>query len=97
MSFVPMLLIGFALLMLLVLVWVLRDPRKHASHDGNLDSSEEFGWRHVSFFPQVRQALDNGGLCLSLLARINSSDAQNAQGAAKDCTGLSCLASVGIS
>lgn len=58
MSLVLILLIGFALLMLLVLVGVLRDPRKHASHNGNLDSSEEFGWRHVSFFPQVRKALD---------------------------------------
>ena len=58
MSLALILLICFAALMLLLLVWVLRDPRRHASHDGNLESSEEFGQRHVSFFPQVRQALD---------------------------------------
>lgn len=57
MSFTFLLLIGFAVLVLLVLVWVLRDPRKHASSDGDPDSSEEFGQGHVGYFPQVRQAL----------------------------------------
>jgi hypothetical protein len=56
-SFTFLLMIGFAVLMLLLLVWVLRDPRKHAKPDGDIDSSEEFGQRHVSYFPQVRQAL----------------------------------------
>lgn len=57
MSFTFLMLIGFAFFMLLVLVWVLRDPRKHTEPDGDPDSSEEFGQRHVSYFPQVRQAL----------------------------------------
>jgi hypothetical protein len=56
-SFTFLLLIGFAVLILLLLVWVLRDPRKHTEHDGDPDSSEESGQRHVSYFPQVRQAL----------------------------------------
>jgi hypothetical protein len=56
-SFTFLLLISFAVLILLLLVWVLRDPRKHARSDGDPDSNEEFGQRHVSYFPQVRQAL----------------------------------------
>jgi hypothetical protein len=56
-SFTFLTLIGFAVLILLLLVWVLRDPRKHARHDGDPGSSEEFGQRHVGYFPQVRQAL----------------------------------------
>jgi hypothetical protein len=52
-----LLLIGFAVLMLLLLVWVLRDPRKHGGSDGDLDSTDEFSQRHVCYFPQVRQAL----------------------------------------
>ncbi|HMD07818.1 MAG TPA: hypothetical protein VKH63_09810 [Candidatus Acidoferrum sp.] len=52
-----LLLIGFAVLMLLLLVWVLRDPRKHSGPDGDLDSTDELSQRHVSYFPQVRQAL----------------------------------------
>jgi hypothetical protein len=59
-SFTFLLLIGFAVLILLLLVWVLRDPRKHAKPDGDFDSSEEFGQRHVGYFPQVRQALAEG-------------------------------------
>jgi len=54
---VLLLLIGFAVLMLLLLVWALRDPREHAEADRNLDSAEEFGHRHVGYYPQVRQAL----------------------------------------
>jgi hypothetical protein len=56
-SFTFLLLISFAVLILLLLVWVLRDPRKHTEPDGYSDSSEEFGQRHVGYFPQVRQAL----------------------------------------
>lgn len=52
-----LLLIGFAVLMLLLLVWVLRDPRKHGRPGGDLDSTDEFSQRHVCYFPQVRQAL----------------------------------------
>jgi hypothetical protein len=56
-NFASLLLIGFAVLMLLVLAWILRDPRKHAGPDGDLDSTDELSQRHVSYFPQVRQAL----------------------------------------
>lgn len=52
-----LLLIGFAVLVLLLLVWVLRDPRKSAKADGDLDSTDELSQRHVGYFPQVRQAL----------------------------------------
>lgn len=51
------LLIGLAFFILLLLVWVLRDPRKRASPDSGLDSAEELGQRHVNYFPQMRQAL----------------------------------------
>jgi hypothetical protein len=52
-----LLLIGFPVLMLLLLVWVLRDPRKHREPDGDLDSTDELSQSHVGYFPQVRQAL----------------------------------------
>jgi hypothetical protein len=38
-------------------VWVLRDPRKSAKPDGDLESTDELSQRHVGYFPQVRQAL----------------------------------------
>ena len=57
MTFAFLLLIGFAVIMLLLLVWVLRDPRKHGGPHGDLDSTDEFSQRHVCYFPQVRQAL----------------------------------------
>jgi hypothetical protein len=57
-SFTFPLLISFAALILLLLVWVLRDPRKHIMPDGDPGSSEESGQRHVGYFPQVRQALE---------------------------------------
>ncbi len=57
MSLTLILLIGFAVLVLLLLVWVLRDPRKHARSDGDPESNEELGQRHVGYFSQVRQAL----------------------------------------
>jgi hypothetical protein len=56
-NFTFLLLMGFAVLILFLLVWALGDPRKHARNDGELDSTEGFGQRHVSYFPQVRQAL----------------------------------------
>jgi len=48
---------SFAVLILFLLVWALRDPRKRSRSDGDLDSNQGFGQRHVSYFPQVRQAL----------------------------------------
>jgi hypothetical protein len=56
-SFTFLMVISFAVLVLLLLGWVLRDPRKHTGPDGDPESSEEFGQRHVGYFPQVRQAL----------------------------------------
>ena len=50
---------GFVgVLLLVVLVWVLRDPRKLNKPDDDLASNEEWGQRHVAYFPQVRQAID---------------------------------------
>ena len=54
-----LLVMGFVgVLLLVVLVWVLRDPRKLNKPDDDLASNEEWGQRHVAYFPQVRQAID---------------------------------------
>lgn len=54
-----LLLLGFAgVLLLVLLAWVLRDPRKLANPGDDLASKEELGRRHVTYFPQVRQAVD---------------------------------------
>jgi hypothetical protein len=41
-------------------VWVLRDPRKLAKPASNLSSAEELDRSHVTYFPQVKQALAAG-------------------------------------
>lgn len=46
------------MLLLVLLAGVLRDPRKLANPDNDLASKEELGRRHVTYFPQVRQAID---------------------------------------
>jgi hypothetical protein len=51
------LLAGFALLLLILLGWVLRDPRKLAEPEADLSPTEEVGQRHVTYFPQVRQSM----------------------------------------
>jgi hypothetical protein len=56
-NFSLLLLSGLGILLLLLLAWVLRDPRKLAKLGTNLSSAEELDWRHVNYFPQVKQAL----------------------------------------
>lgn len=58
MSLSLLLLSGCAAALLVFLIWILRDPRKRAKPRSHLLSLEEFERRHVTYFPQVRQALD---------------------------------------
>ena len=53
-----LLLLGFAVLLVFLLAWVLRDPRKLPQCDVDLDYTEDADRRHVTYFPQVRQAMD---------------------------------------
>jgi hypothetical protein len=52
-----LLLFGFAVLLMLLLAWVLRDPRELAQADVDFGDAEDLDRRHVAYFPQVRQAL----------------------------------------
>jgi hypothetical protein len=52
-----LLLLGFAVLLVLLLAWVLRDPRKLPQPDLDLGYAEDLDRRHVIYFPQVRQAM----------------------------------------
>jgi len=52
-----LLLAGFALVLLILLGLVLRDPRRLGKPDADLSLSEEPDRRHVTYFPQMRQAL----------------------------------------
>jgi hypothetical protein len=52
-----LLLFGFGMLLLLLLAWVLRDPRNLAEPRAELSSAEELDRRHLTYFPQVQQAL----------------------------------------
>lgn len=52
-----LLLLGFAVLLVLLLAWVLRDPRKLPQPDVDLGYAEDLDRRHVTYFPQVRQAM----------------------------------------
>ena len=52
-----LLLFGFAVLLMLLLAWVLRDPRKLPRPDVDLGFAEDLDRRHVTYFPQVRQAM----------------------------------------
>jgi hypothetical protein len=52
-----LLLFSFGILLLLVLAWVLRDPRRQMNRGAALPSAEESGQRHVIYFPQIKQAL----------------------------------------
>jgi hypothetical protein len=56
-SSVLLLLIFVGALLLVLLAWLLRDPRKLSNPFGDLASSEESGRRHVIYFPQIRQAI----------------------------------------
>jgi hypothetical protein len=53
-----LLLLGFAVLLVFLLALVLRDPRKLPQRDVDLDYTEDPDRRHVTYFPQVRQAMD---------------------------------------
>lgn len=57
MNFSPLLLFSFGILLLLLLAWVLRDPRKQVNGGATLGSAEESSRRHVTYFPQMKQAL----------------------------------------
>ncbi|MGC1415494.1 MAG: hypothetical protein WA817_09445 [Candidatus Acidiferrum sp.] len=48
---------GFAALLLVLLIGVLRDPRRPENTHGVISISEERERRHVTYFPQVRQAM----------------------------------------
>jgi hypothetical protein len=56
-NFPLLLLFGLGILLLLLLAWVLRDPRKPAKLGADLSSAGELDRRHVNYFPQVKQAL----------------------------------------
>ena len=57
MNYPFLLLFGFGMLLLLLLAWVLRDPRNLAKPRAELSSAEELDRRHLTYFPQVQQAL----------------------------------------
>jgi hypothetical protein len=52
-----LLLTGFTVLLLILLVSVLRDPRERTKFDDELGFADHAGRRHVVYFPQVRQAM----------------------------------------
>jgi hypothetical protein len=56
-SLALLLLAGFAALLLFLLVWVLREPRKLTKSYDNFAPTDELGRRHVTYFPQVRHAM----------------------------------------
>ena len=57
MNLALMFLAGFAVLLLIALIAVLRDPEDLWKPEGDLGFSEGSEWRHVTYFPQVRQAM----------------------------------------
>lgn len=61
-------LVPFGILLLLLLVWAVRGPRKLAKSGFDLSSAEELDRRHVTYFPQVKQALSDGD-CAFLASR----------------------------
>lgn len=57
MSLALLSLAGFGALLLILLVWVLFDPRKRTARNDDSGLAADFDRRHVIYFPQVRQAL----------------------------------------
>lgn len=57
MSLALFLLIGFVAILLLLLFWALRGPGTQTKFEVGPGFLEEMGKRHVSFLPQIRQAL----------------------------------------
>jgi hypothetical protein len=60
----PSLFIFFSIVaaLLLLLVWALRSPRKKSSEKFDLDSLEESGRRHATYFALIRQATSSGDM-----------------------------------
>jgi hypothetical protein len=52
------LLAGLGAFLLILLAWLLHEPREGSKRDVDLGPAEEAGRGHVTFFPQVRQAMD---------------------------------------
>ena len=50
-------LFGFAFLLLILLAWVLRAPNRASRQDAAVDLTEFSDRTHVTFFPQIKQAL----------------------------------------
>jgi len=48
---------GLLAILVVVLVWALRGPRRLRKPEANLTLLEETGKRHINFLPQIRQAL----------------------------------------
>jgi hypothetical protein len=48
---------GAAVLLVALLIWLLRDSRRSDSLSADLGAAEELGHRHVTYFPQIRQAM----------------------------------------
>lgn len=48
---------GFGVLLLVLFIRLLVDSRKVGNSEDHLGYAEEYGCRHVTYFPQVRQAL----------------------------------------
>lgn len=57
MSVTVYLMFALAVALLGLVVWALRGPRKQEKHGGRPDLPQEAGVRHVSFLPQIQQAL----------------------------------------
>ncbi len=57
MSFVLLLLFIVGVLLLVLLGLLLRDPRRLSTPGGDIISAEESGRGHVTYFPQVQQAI----------------------------------------
>jgi hypothetical protein len=49
-----------AVLLAAALIWLLRDPRKDSLTDADLRATDDLGRRHVTYFPQIRQAMLQG-------------------------------------
>jgi hypothetical protein len=48
---------ALAVVLLLLLVWAIRSPRYSSPTDPDPNAPEDLGRRHVTYFPQVRQAV----------------------------------------
>jgi hypothetical protein len=51
---------GAAVLLVALLIWLLRDSGNGDVRSADLNAAEESGRRHVTYFPQIRQAMLQG-------------------------------------